>query len=115
MAVKPMMDIGEWLATWLERRQPINQRRVPVVPEKEEPEAFIQWGAPMPTQYDSAPYVGFETVNADEQEISRKVRTKRVENEDDPSQFVDVEVIDEITFQTGSGGFKTVRLNNDVE
>lgn len=110
---KPMMDVGEWLATWVERRPPINHRRVPVLPQKVEPEAFIEWGGPMPTQYDSAPYVGFETVQGNEQEVSRKVRTKRVENEDDPSQFVDVEVIDEITFQTTDGRFKTMTMNNN--
>jgi hypothetical protein len=36
-------------------------------------------------------------------EQTRKVHKKRVENEDDPDQFVDVEVIDKLTVKQGQG------------
>src|SRR5262245_54288101 len=47
------------------------------------------------------------TVNSYEDETSReqsrKTHEKRVENPDDPSQFVNVEVIDKLTVKAGTG------------
>ena len=49
------------------------------------------------------------------QSPSRKTHVKRITNPDDESQFIDVEVIDEITFRGPNGQVVTLRLNNEQD
>jgi hypothetical protein len=46
-------------------------------------------------------------------EISRTVDTIKVENPDDPEQYVMIERIDEIEFRAPDGSTATFKLNND--
>lgn len=50
--------------------------------------------------------------DVEQNEIARKSRIERVENPDDPSQYVDVEVYDEITFENDSKKKRVFKLKN---
>jgi hypothetical protein len=46
-------------------------------------------------------------------ETARETHTKRVENPDDPTQYVNVEVIDKLTTSENNGLKKTTTFKND--
>jgi len=83
------------------------RRNVPPLPLREDNEAIIRWGGTS-NFYDSR--LAFEYQRRTQsptawREFSRQTRNVRVENPEDPSQYVVVEVIDSITFsRTGSDG-----------
>ena len=97
---------------WLNARQPVNPRvQINPASDEELSETTIVWGAKMPSQFDSAPGVSIRVVE-DQTEVNRVTHDKRVENPDDPSQFVDVKVIDEINFRGADGKIRKYKLVN---
>ena len=80
-------------------------------------EALLVWQARMPTEAFPVDVgaVGFQVVDDEntETEISRKTKDVRVENPDDPNQFIEVEVIEELQLQNAQGTIRTIKLDND--
>lgn len=89
--------------------------RLPPEPAVQEPEAFIEWGGPSVFSFDDTfrELAGAGTAKKDDDdneppeehwtENGRSTSDVRVENPDDPDQFVIVQQIDSIGF-TGPGG-----------
>lgn len=75
---------------------------------------ILTWTAQTDVQIFEAPSLGFQTKD-DEQEVDRVTREERVENPEDSNQYVDVEIIEEITFRFPNGQTRTVTFNNDNE
>lgn len=85
-----------------------------IQPTPTEPEtAVLNWTAQTNTQADTIP--GFKlTINYKQlhNEVSRKTTVARVTNPEDPNQYVDVERIDEITFNGNDGVQQRFVFNN---
>jgi len=77
-------------------------------------EPILTWSATVDVQIWRPPVLGFQT-KEEESEVERTVTEKRIENELDPSQYVDIEVIDEITFRRPDGTTITRILDNEDE
>lgn len=118
--VGPMTDI---VRPFLEARSTPKPRELSL-PAGDEPEAYIEWGGPSQFEVDNFEeaadqHFGFrvEDTPADDipefvyRELGRRVTEVRVENPDDPDQFVIVERIDEILFD-GKGRRLRLVLRN---
>lgn len=82
---------------------------VPTEPES----AVLAWSASTSVQTtDIKGYMLTASLREENREVSRETRVRRVENADDPSQFVDVEVIDQIDFIGNRNGRQKFVFNN---
>ena len=98
-------------------------REVPVI--EEEPEAFLRWGQAAEFLFDqntfrntAGKYPGFRVNDPDDPdetivftETGRDVTVVRVANPDDENQFVDVERIDKIRFQSNGQAYTFILTN----
>ena len=89
-------------------------------------DAVLRWGRPSDFQFASAAVrrvfvtqPAYDTLPEDDEqvellftEIARETTTVRIENPSDSSQFVDVEVIDRISFKGPDGVVRTFVLSN---
>lgn len=109
-------DLDAFLAKAGGSRTVYNRFRIPQLPPVEDDVSqpgHLCWGSvgALPTAA-PAPTVGFQVVaDATHTEISRKTETVRIENPDDPSQFVMADRSKELLFKTSelksSGGSNT--------
>lgn len=100
--------------------------RVPPTPTPPEPEAFLRWGQASAFQFESSfrdkatRGIGFRVGDGGDEEFppvtytetGRDTSLLRVENPDDPDQFVEVERIDAISFRGPNGRDTIFRLRN---
>lgn len=75
----------------------------------------LAWEAMASVNTVTLPGVGFSVFESDFTETKRITHPKRIVNPDDSSQFVDVEVIDNISYENGAGVPSTYALHNDEE
>lgn len=85
-------------------------------PDNPPPEGTLVWSAQQPSGCTTLGGMGFSIKWPDSDfnftETGRTTHTVRVENPDDSSQFVDVEVIDNITYRNGKSVNSAYSLNN---
>lgn len=84
-------------------------------PAQDDGAAVLVWTARMPVQVTSIAGLGFSVRWDDDERASELARTThqvRVSNPADAEQFVDVEVIDDVTFDVGRGRKRRYQLDN---
>jgi hypothetical protein len=96
---------------------PPRNRRVPFLNEEAaaatEGEATLVIRSQVKLEVATLGSMGFTVI--DNEELFRDTYVKRVENPEDPEQYVDVEVIERIGFRLGDGQKAIFKLNNPPE
>lgn len=90
----------------------------------EQPEAHLAFSAQMRGSWQTLDALSLtikwptddqETPDADWKEIDRETHTKRVENPDDPDQYIDVEVVDVIWYRDKHGFLHRIQYHDPYE